>query len=215
MATRSHKPLHHFEHVRGQENRRAMANLIEQNVFHQPRAHGIDAFKRLIHQKQLGPMDQRRRHGHAFAHAFGIFGDQLVARAVQLEQFQQLIRAFLRHAAVQPVDPADEFDELAAGEMIEQQRFVRHQADLLFDFERVLRHGQTHQRDGACSGRSQAHQHFDGGGFAGAVGPQESEKAAARNRERQPIHGGLVAVDFAQIVYFNGGRRVVHAQFLS
>ena len=101
----------------------------------------------------MRPVDQRRRHGHALAHALGIFGDQLVARSPSSSNSSSSSRRALpRHRAVQPVDAADEFDELAAGEMIEQQRFVGHQADLLLDLERLLRHGQTQQRDGARVG---------------------------------------------------------------
>ena len=54
-----------------------LAHLVEQNVFHQARAHGIHAFERLVHEEQLGAVDQRGGHGHALAHAFGVLGDQL------------------------------------------------------------------------------------------------------------------------------------------
>ena len=84
------QPLHHFEHVRGEEDGGAVAHLFEQDILHQARAHGVDAFERLIHQEQLGPVDQRRGHGDALAHAFGIFGDQLLRGAVEFEQLQQL-----------------------------------------------------------------------------------------------------------------------------
>src|SRR6185437_6453145 len=45
------QPLHHFEHMRCQKNRRAVVYLIEKNFFHQTRAHRIHALERLIHQK--------------------------------------------------------------------------------------------------------------------------------------------------------------------
>ena len=92
---------------------RAVPHLIEQNVLHQSRAHGVDAFKRLVHQKEFGPMDQRRRHGDALAHAFGIFGDQLPALVREFEKSSSSSARWRRQAPVEAVHAADEFEELA------------------------------------------------------------------------------------------------------
>ncbi len=156
----------------------------------------------------MGRWIKRRGHRHALAHAFRIFRDQLLRHVAELEQIQQLIGAGARHGAIQTIDPADEFDELAAGKMIEQHGFIRHQADLLFDVERPLGHRQSQQLNAAGSGRRQAHQHFDGGGFAGAVRSQESEEATLGNGEREAVDGGLVAVYFSQIADFDRRRSV-------
>jgi hypothetical protein len=62
-----------------------VADLIEQDVLHQPRPDGVDAFKWLVHQIQLRPVDQGRRHSHPLAHTFGIFRDQLLRHVAQLK----------------------------------------------------------------------------------------------------------------------------------
>jgi hypothetical protein len=116
----------------------------------------------------------------------------------------------MRQFAIQPVNAPYEFGELAAGQLVEQQRFIRDQADLLFDLERILRHGQSHQPDCPRSGRSQPHQHLDGGGFARAIGTQESEEAALGNGERQPVDSRFGAVDLSEIADFYGGGEVGH-----
>ncbi len=48
-------------------------------------------------------------------------------------------------------------------------------------------------------GGRQAHEHPDGGGFAGAVGAQESEEAPARDLQVQAVHGGLGPVHLTEI----------------
>ena len=83
--------LHHFEHVRGQKDGGAAPHLVDQDVLHQPRAHRVHAFERLVHQKQVGMVDQRRRHRDALAHALGVLADDL-AVVLQFEQIQQVAR---------------------------------------------------------------------------------------------------------------------------
>ena len=55
--------------------------------------------------------------------------------------------------------------------MVEQQAFVGNQPDLAFDLQGVFGHGEAQKFDAAGSGRGQAHEHADGRGFAGAIGP--------------------------------------------
>src|SRR5262249_31185513 len=66
---------------------------------------------------------------------------------------------------------------------------------------------ESEQLDTSGSGRRETHEHFDGGGFAGSVGAEESEETAAGDGEREPVDGGFVAVHFAQVAHFDCGRR--------
>ena len=91
------EPLHNFEHVGGEKDGGAALHLVDQDVFHQARAHGVHAFERLVHQEQVGMVDQGRGHGDALAHAFGVFGDDL-AVGLQLEEVEQIVRALDRSA---------------------------------------------------------------------------------------------------------------------
>src|SRR5580704_11304226 len=99
--------------------------------------------------------------------------------------------------------------------MIEEQRLVGHQTDLLLDLQGAFGHRQAQQRNGAFGGRRQTHQHFDGGGFPRAVGSQKSEEAPSRYGEREAIHGGLVPVNFSKVVDFDYRRGFTHALLLS
>ena len=71
---------------------------------------------------------------------------------VQLEQLQQLARALRGHGPREAVHAADEFEKLPAGEAVEQQRFIGHQADALLDLEFLLGHGHAQQFDRAGGG---------------------------------------------------------------
>src|SRR4051812_44383862 len=57
--------FHHFEDVRCEKDGGALANLVDQDIFHEPGAHSVDSFKGLVHEKELGPMDEGRGHGDA------------------------------------------------------------------------------------------------------------------------------------------------------
>ena len=128
----------------------------------------------------------------------------------ELEQVQQLARALGGHAAVQGVHAPDELEELAAGEAVEQNGFVWDDADSALDLDGPRGHGEAQDLDGSGGGRRQAHQHADGGGLAGAVGSQETEEAAARDRQGEAIDGGLLAVDLAQLADRDSRRRLGH-----
>ena len=54
-------------------------------------------------------------------------------------------------------------------------------------------------------GGRQAHQHADGGGLAGAIGPEKTEKTAARNFQVETVHSRLVSIDLTEVVDRNRG----------
>ncbi len=67
------------------------------------------------------------------------------------------------------------------------------------------RHREAEEFDGARSRRNEAGEHPDGGGLAGAIGAEEPEEGAARDREGEPIDSGPAVVDLAQIADGDGG----------
>ena len=141
-------------------------------------------------------MDERCGHGDALAHAFGVFADQLPLTAVEFEQRDQIAGSFARDLLRQLVHPADEFDELEAGQMVEQKCFIRNESDALLDLHVSFGHGQPEQFDGAGGRRRETHQHADGGGFSGAVRAEKSEETSSRDTEIQAIDCGFISVDF-------------------
>ena len=68
-----------------------------------------------------------------------------------------------------------------------------HDADLALHFDGILR--QIDAENFACArrGREQAGEHFDGGGFAGAVGAQKSEELAGSDAQIYVVDGDELA----------------------
>ena len=60
--------------------------------------------------------------------------------------------------------------------------------------------------DAAAGGPQKRGEHFDGGGFAGAVRPQESEDFALRDLEGDVVDGSEIAERFDQIADGNHSR---------
>ncbi len=105
--------LHHFKDVRGEEDRCTVMDLIEQDVFHQTRADRVNAFERkLVHEEQLRPVDERSGHGDPLAHTFGVFGNQFAALTTEFEKVEQFSGAGAGEIARQGVHAAGEFEEI-------------------------------------------------------------------------------------------------------
>ena len=91
----------------------------------------------------------------------------------------------------QPVHAAHEFQELHAGEAVEEQRFVGHQADALLDLEFLLRQAEAEDFDRAAIRRDQPRENADGGGLPRAVGSQEPEEQPRGTSRSRPSTAAL------------------------
>ena len=130
--------LDDFEHVGGEKDGGAALHLVEQDVLHEARADGVDAFEGLVHEEEFGMVDEGGGHGDALAHAFGVFADDF-AVGLKLKEVHEAAGALDGLRAREGVHAADEFEELDAGEAVEEEGLVGDEADLLFDFEFAVR----------------------------------------------------------------------------
>ena len=71
---------------------------------------------------------------------------------------------------------------------------------------RVGPHRLSQQRDLAGVGLAQALDHLERGRLAGAVGPQDAERLALLDAERDAVDGDVVAVALGQAVDRDGSR---------
>jgi hypothetical protein len=161
------------------------------DLLHQARADGVDAFERLVHQKQLWPMDERCRHGRALAHTFRIFGDQLTGLRVELEQGEQFAGPGFGEGPLEAVHASHKLDVLGAGEVVEEQSFVGDQADLLLDIDRALGHRQTEQFDRAGGGRRGAMSMRMVVVFPAPLGPRKPKKLPRGTWKLRPSTAAL------------------------
>jgi hypothetical protein len=181
------KAFDDFEDVGGEEDGGAVADEVEQEVFHEAGSDGVDAFEGFIHEEELGTVDEGGGHGHAFAHAFGVFADEFATGGGEFEKFDEFFGAFLGHGAGEAIHAADEFEVFRAREIVEQESFIGDEADVLFGGEAGLGvgwvDGLTQQEYLARGGLSYPHKHFDSSGFTCPIGTEEAIKAALGDGE--------------------------------
>ena len=159
---------------------------------------GSTPFERFVEQEQLRAMNQSAGQGEPFLHALGIAGDQGGSALLELEQLHQLARAAGGHVPREAVHAADELEKLAAGQPVEQRGFIGHHAHQALDAVEFLGHPHAQHLHFARCGGQQSDQNVDRGGLAGAVRPQEAEKASSRHFQVQAVQRGLVSVRFGQ-----------------
>ncbi len=104
----------------------------------------------------------------------------------------------------QAVEPRDEFEVLAHREILIQAEALRHVADLALDLVGVAADVVAEAGALAAVRRQQAAQHADGGGLAGAVGPEEAVDRAALHLHRQVMHDLAAAERFRQALDVDG-----------
>ncbi len=120
---------------------------------------------------------------------------------------EQLGAAFAHRVARQLIHAADEREEFARRQVVEQREVFRHHADVAFHFQRPARIAYVLVEDAhrAAPRGEQAGEHFDGGGFARAVGAEETIKAAGLDAEVQFIDGAELPEITRQVGGFDGG----------
>ena len=143
-------------------------------------------------------VDQRGGHGHALAHAFGIFADDL-AVGLELKEVEQAFGALDGGRTREAVHAADELQEFGAAEAVEQQRLVGNQADAPLDGQFFGRHAIAENFDGAAVGRNESGEHPDGGRFARAIRTEEAEEGTAGDLQCDAVHGRFEPIGLSEV----------------
>ena len=104
-------------------------------------------------------------------------------------------------------EAAEQAHGLEHGELLGKLRLLQLNAEPLPEFRRVPIPAHAEHLDLARIGGRQAFADFDGGGFAGAVGPEQAEAFAAAHFQIEAVDGHHVFVGLAQIVEAKCGRR--------
>jgi len=193
--------LNDFEDVGGEKDGGAPADEVEEEVFHEAGPDGVDPFEGFVHEKELGTVDEGGSHGDAFAHAFGVFGDEFAAGGGEFKEVDEFAGALGGQRLGERVHAADEFEIFGSSEVIEEEGFVRDEADALAGAEAGIGlmgvDGFAEEEDFAGGGLSYPHQHFDSSGFPCPVGSEEAIEAALGYGKAKSINGSLGSVSLA------------------
>ena len=107
----------------------------------------------------------------------------------------------LAHAA----QATDELEVLEPGEMGVDLGFFGDVAEVGAEGGEVVVDVAAGEEDLAAGGLDEADDHFDGGGFAGAVGAEVAEDVAGGEGEADVFDGGDAAVGFGDVFEFEHG----------
>jgi hypothetical protein len=143
----------------------------------------------LVQEQDPRGVQERARNLQPALHAAGE-GLRLLAAAVpQLEFPQQRLVATAPLPSRHGVQRGVQFHVLLRGQHAVEAGILEHDAEAPARLVRMGGHVQPVDADAAAGGLQQRGQHLDGGGLAGAVGPQEGEYLAASHREIEAAHG--------------------------
>ena len=154
---------------------------------------GVNAHGRLVHVNDLGLVQQRHADVDAPLHAAGVFAHPVFGALGQADQLEHLVYPLVQGRAAQAVHLAPEGQVFARREVFVQGDILRHHAEHSFDSHCLTAHRMPHDEGVAFIGAQQAREHRDGGGFAGAVRPQQAEDLARLRLEADALNGVQLA----------------------
>lgn len=161
---------------------------------------------RLVHDDEVGIVDERARQRQAPLHAAGELADAGIGLGGQGRERQQL-RQPGPHLRVAQAEVAAEYQQvLGHGEVGVQVVELRHHAQARPRLPGLRRHGVAQHLDRPVVERRQAQQGAQGGGLARAVGAQQAIALAAPQREGQAVDDHALAVALGQAMHLQHRR---------
>ena len=145
-------------------------------------------------------MQQRTHQLDLAAVATGEFARGAVEVGAEAETFAALRDALARQRLRQALQIRLEL-QVAAHRQVEVQRLLlEHHADVAQGLRGVAAHRDTGDLDVTLVGSKQAGQHLEQRGLACAVGPEQCDELARRQRQRQRIERDPLAIALGQAV---------------
>ena len=147
----------------------------------------IEAGRRLVEEDQPGPADQRARQVEPPPHAARVRLDRAVGRIGQRELLEQVVGAALRLGLRELIQPAEQHQVLAAGQVLVDRRVLPREPDHRSQFLRfpddVVAGDRRSTRIGPEQGRQDPHRRR----LARPVGAEQPEDGALRHGEVEAV----------------------------
>ena len=186
-----------------EQERRALADEAADDVPHAEPAARVEAGRRLVQEQEPRPPDEGAAEVEPAAHAARVGLDDAVAGVGQVELLEQLVGPSPGLGRRQLVQPAEHPQVLAPGQVLVDRGELAGQADDLAELVRLLDDVEAGHRRPPGVGLEQGGQDPDGGGLAGAVGPEQAEDGALGDGQVEAVESadlalaGLVDLDQA------------------
>ena len=143
-----------LEVLRRQQERRALPHLVADDVPHAQAAARVEAGGRLVEEQQLRAADERAGEVEPPPHAAGVRLGDPVGGVLQAEALEHVVRPPPRLRPVEPVEPAEHPQVLAAGEVLVDGGVLPREADDATHGLRVAQHVDAGDAAVPASGRS-------------------------------------------------------------
>src|SRR5215471_16211878 len=159
----------------------------------------------LVEKKDLGGVQEAAGDLKAALHAAGELFDDGVFALPQLEKLEEHFRTFVADFARDVVEDAVKFEVFGGGEVAVEAGVLKDDAELLADFVGLTPGVESIKFEATAGRREQSGEHFDGGGFASAVGAEESKDFAGGDVEGDDVNGGEVGKLLDEVLHADHG----------
>jgi hypothetical protein len=172
-----------LEVLRRQQDRRALAAQVADDLPDLATTPGIEACRRLVEEEDARLREQTGREVELQSHATRVGLRRPVGSIRELEALEQLRRAAAGVCAREPEQPPEHLEVLTAGQQLVHRRELTGQREQLAHARRLGHHVVAEQLGPPCIRFEQRHQDADERCLAGAVRAEQTEHLTLRNLE--------------------------------
>ena len=197
-----------FQVVGGEQDGQAFGGEVADFIPEFGAGFGVEASGGFVEKEDLGAMDDAHGDIEFAFHATGISAGDAGGGSGEGEAIEQSVDARFQIGAVQTVELALESKIFAAGAAFIDTGFLRDAADGAADALGVTEDVDAGDFGFTRIGAGERGEDFDGGGFACAVGAEQSEDGAAGDGEVEAVERfDAIAIGLGEIAHFDGERR--------
>src|SRR4029077_18702676 len=153
---------------------------------------GVEAGGGLIHNEELGIVEQRLGDADALAHAAGKAAERAASGVCEIDEIEELADALARGGGVETLDGGEVFEKFERGEIRIDAEILRQIAEDRAEGIGILADVFVIPKDAAGSWLRDGGEDTHERGLTGAIGTEEAENAGAE-RELEIAEGGDVA----------------------
>jgi len=168
----------------------------------------VDAFEGFVEEEDFWAVDDGGGECEFLLHAVGEVCDEFLCFVGEGHELEEFGGAGGGGGGVETVHAADEAKVFGCGETAEEGEAFGNDSDLAFDFDGVGGRVKAEDLNAAGGGGEESGEHFDGGGFAGAVGAEEAEELTRRDGEVDVLNGGEIAKTSGEVGGGDGGNHL-------
>ncbi len=201
--------LRFFHVVRGQKDRKPLFVQAAQKTPHLSPGDGIHAGSRFVQQEDLRLCQESAADHESAFHPSGEFPDGLMPVFGQSGEAKELFRAGADLPHREEIQTPLVFHDLIHIHVLTHGIFLSDNTDLPFKVLPAPCETLSVDADLSGGGQKEGGQHADGGGLAGSIGAQKSEKFAGSDRQADGIHGGMSLKKPGQMYKFDHVRCAV------